>query len=171
MDRANEIPSVPDDLQAILRRLTEVDQILEQAKEERVFLRERIVELMTANQERQRRIEVDGQPMMLRVHVRRKVRYDEEVLRERLGDRYRQILSPDARKVRKHAAELGDALDEHLELIGSPTPDRVQAAIEGGLVRADEFRGAFRKDTTRVLNVRKAPQRAAEVSADEDRPF
>ncbi len=170
MDRPTEKP-VPDDLLAILRRLNEVDQILEQAKEERVFLRERIVELMAANQQRERRMDVDGQPMMLRVQVRRKVRYDEEVLRERLGDRYRQILAPDARKVRKHAAELGPALDEHLELIGSPTPERVQSAIEGGLVSADEFRGAFKKDTTRVLNVRRAPQKAGEVSADEDRPF
>lgn len=171
MDETNENAPTPGDLRQTVRRLTEVELILAQAKEERVFLRQRIVELMTADDEQQRQLDLDGQPVVLRVQVKRKVSYDEEKLRERLGERYRRILTPDARKLRKHVMELGPALEPHLELIGSPAPDLVQSAIAEGVVTAAEFKGAFRKDTTRTLSVRRPKPRTAEPTGGENTPY
>ena len=160
-----------DELEQAAHRLTEVEQALAQLNEERTFLRERIAELMVDAGQTQRDTLVDGQPVVFRVQTRRKVRYDETKLSQRLGDRYRRILAPDAKKIRKHVDELGSVLAPHLELIGSPTPDRVQAAIAEGVVSADEFRGAFRKETARSLYMRRLAGKKSGPGADENVPY
>ena len=160
-----------DELEQAVHRLAEVEENLKQLNEERSFLRERIVELMVDAGTKQRDALVDGEPVVLRVQERRKVKYDEERLRQRLGERYRRILAPDTRKIRKHAKELGPALEPHLELIGTPTPDLVQAAIAEGVVSADEFRGAFRKDTTRSLYMRRLTTKKTDPNTGENVPY
>lgn len=171
MNEPNAGSPSPDELERVVHRLSVVEENLKQLSEERTFLRERIIELMVDAGHKQRDTLVDGQPVVLRVQERRKVRYDEERLRQRLGERYRRILAPDTKKMRKHAKELGPVLEPHLELIGTPTPDLVQAAIADGVVTAAEFRGAFRKDTTRSLYMRRLTSKKTDPNTGENVPY
>jgi hypothetical protein len=81
------------------------------------------------------------------------VEYDEEKLRARLGNRYRTLLEPDLKKLRAELPNLGNELEPLLERIGSPSPERVKAAIEGGTVSSAEFKGAFSKTVKEYISV------------------
>jgi hypothetical protein len=58
--------------------------------------------------------------------------------------------------VREHLAEVEPCLEPVLAIIGSPTPDKVRAAILAGVVAKEEFRGAFEKSLKRLLVVSRA---------------
>jgi hypothetical protein len=74
-------------------------------------------------------------------------------LRQRLGDRYRRILAPDMKKIRQNLSRVAELLDPLLETVGSPVPERVKLAIDNGTVRKEEFAGAFKKTTRRIVSV------------------
>ena len=95
------------------------------------------------------------------VHYTRSVEvdYDEELLRKRLGDRYRRILKPDLKKLKAHLDEVESCLEPVLDTIGSPHPDKVRSAVLGGVVSKEEFRGAFAKSEKRRLAVRRDRER------------
>ena len=99
---------------------------------------------------------VGGQDLKVRYTATPQVRYDEERLRQRLGDRYVHILGPDPRKLRAHLAEIEPLLEPMLPVIGSPTPDKVRSAIASGIVAKEEFQGAFEKSVKRTLIVSRA---------------
>lgn len=84
--------------------------------------------------------------------------YGEDALHERLGERYRMLLAPDLRKLRAHVDELGQQLTPAMmDKVGSPAPEKVKAAIESGVVRLEEFKGAFRKEETVSVAVARRP--------------
>jgi hypothetical protein len=99
---------------------------------------------------------VAGQELKVRYNSVPQVLYNEELLRQRLGERYVRILAPDPKKLREHLAEIEPDLEPLLPLIGSPTPDKVRAAVEAGVVAKEEFRGAFEKSLKRILAVSRA---------------
>jgi hypothetical protein len=116
----------------------------------------------------------------LKVHVRHEERflYNEDLLRERLGERYVQILKPDPAKVRRHLTEVDALLRPALEVVGSPNRERVRAAVESGVVPRDAFNGAFEKLSATSVAVGRlregdtaAPgRRGSEVRAPAARP-
>ena len=111
---------------------------------------------------------VAGTPVKVRYARETVVEYDEPVLRERLGERYVHVVRPDPRKIRSHLAELEPLLAPALARIGTPDRDRVRAAVERGLVRTEEFAGAFRKQTRTRLAVMRAQPSGAESPPDDD---
>jgi hypothetical protein len=93
--------------------------------------------------------------------VKRDVTYDEAKLQQRLGDRYAAILAPDPKKIRKHLGEVTPLLAPILPLVGSPDPERVKAALEGGSVTKAEFVGAFEKTERHCIVVSSTPREPA----------
>ncbi len=156
------------ELAAALRRYLEIQRDEQRLQEEKETLRETIGGFMT-----QRRLEwwypeVDGQPLKVRFHESAAFEYDEAILRDRLGERYAVILAPDLRKIRRCLPEIGPALAPLMDKIGSPSPDKIRAAIEQGTVRREEFTGAFKKTTKRLVAVmRKRSGGAAEPMPDD----
>jgi hypothetical protein len=96
---------------------------------------------------------VAGQALKIRVHHDTDFTYNEELLRQRLGERYPQILKPDPTKVRRHLAEVEELLRPALDLVGSPHRDQVRLAVERGAVPKDAFAGAFEKVSRTAITV------------------
>ena len=157
------------ELERVLERLDEVDEKIELLQLDKTQLRERIAELM--GMLGRDRIKVDGgdHTTSLRLTRRTHITYDEGVLRERLGDRYRSILEPEMKRIRKHLPEIGHLLEPALDLVGAPTRERVEQQILEGSLSASDFAGAFDKNTTDVLYVRRSvSQPSSDLAADDD---
>jgi hypothetical protein len=87
------------------------------------------------------------------------VQYDEEGLRQRLGNRFRFILDPDPKKIQQHLPELRPVLEPFLDTIGTVSRERVKQAIEMNLLSSDDFTGLFEKETRTRLTIRLVPTR------------
>jgi hypothetical protein len=96
---------------------------------------------------------VAGQALKIRVHHDIDFSYNEELLRQRLGERYTQILRPDPTKIRHHLSEVAELLRPALDVVGSPHRDQVRVAVERGAVPKDAFVGAFEKVNRTLITV------------------
>jgi len=97
---------------------------------------------------------LDGKPLVI-VHCHRTtVRYDEEMLRARLGERYPAILELDGTKIRKNRDLVRPYLTAVLDQVGTPSAARVEAAIRSGDVSPDVFHGAYQKSVTPFISIR-----------------
>jgi hypothetical protein len=96
---------------------------------------------------------VDGTRLKVSYRSVSSVEYDEEKLRARLGDGYHALLEPDLKKLRAELPSLGQELQPLLDRIGTPSPEKVKAAIEAGTVSAEEFKGAFKKIVKEYISV------------------
>jgi len=151
-----EATRLSPELEKTLSRYLEIQQEERRLAEEKNRLRE----VLMAHMDRTGRNfwfpVLAGQELKVRYSSTTQVRYDEELLRQRLAERYVRVLAPDPRKVREHLAEVEPCLEPVLAIIGSPTPDKVRAAILAGVVAKEEFRGAFEKSLKRLLVVSRA---------------
>ena len=74
------------------------------------------------------------------------IEYNEELLRERLGEeKYRSILSVDWKRVRANFEKLEPFMTSVIDLVGAPSADKVKAGIESGALDRAAFSGAFIK--------------------------
>lgn len=74
------------------------------------------------------------------------IEYNEELLRERLGEeKYRSILSVDWMRVRANFEKLEPFMTSVIDLVGVPSADKVKAGIESGALERAAFSGAFIK--------------------------
>lgn len=146
------------DVDDVLRRYLEIQGEEQRLKEEKARLQDRLAEHMKALRKNQWCPDIDGKSLKVRFSESTVVDYNEELLRQRLADRYVSILEPDVRKIRRAIADVAPLLQPIIEQIGSPSPDRVRSAIEAGVVQKEEFTGAFEKTTKRMVAVSKARQ-------------
>lgn len=159
MDQKYELPA---EIEMDLRRYLEIQAQEQRLKEEKTALRERIGQHMAGMDLKNWYPTIDGQALKVRYRETTAIEYDESLLHDRLGDRYLAILAPDLRKIRLHLDKLESLFAPVLSLVGTPSPDKVRAAIKSGLVSKDSFSGAFKKTGKRFVAVGKA--RAAETS-------
>ena len=153
---------VTPDIAKVLTRYLEIQQQDQELQAEKVRLQEALANYLAKQGDGTWFPVVAGTTLKVRYLRESVVEYDEEQLRTRLGDRFVHVLRPDPKKVRGHLAELEASLQPFLATIGSPDRDKVRAAIEQGLVRADEFAGAFRKSVKTRVAVAKAQPRDLE---------
>lgn len=153
MDRK---PESPVEIEKALRRYLEIQAEEQKLKEEKTDLRERISEHLAHLQMKYWYPKIDGQAVKVRYHESTAIEYNESLLRDRLGDRYLAILTPDLRKIRANLDKLESLFTPVLSLIGSPSPDKVRAAIENGIVNKESFTGAFKKTVKHFVAVGKA---------------
>ena len=100
------------------------------------------------------RLILDGKPLVIVHSHRTTVRYDEETLRDRLGDRYPEILELDGTKIRKNRDLVRPYLAAVLDQVGTPSAARVESAIRSGAVSPDVFRDAYQKTVTPFISIR-----------------
>lgn len=144
-------------LQVLLQEYRQVEDEIAAMEEERQGLRARIMELLAAAGKDHASVTVGDETLFLVLEKRSEITYNEPLLRERLGDKYPEILDPDPRKLRRYPPEMREALLPFLEQIGSPSRDRIRAAIERGDVSQAAFEGAFQKNRKTILYVKKRP--------------
>jgi hypothetical protein len=71
--------------------------------------------------------------------------------------RIRDILAPDATKVRKHLTDIASALEPFLDTIGSVSRERVAQCIQAGKLSVEDFAGLYKKEQKSNLVVRIVP--------------
>ena len=162
-----DAPVTPE-IERVLQRYLEIqrqDQALQQEKNE---LQQALARYLERAPDGMWFPTVAGTPVKVRYTREMVIEYNEPVLRQRLGERYVHVVKPDVRKIRSHLAELEPLLAPALAEIGSPDRERVRAAVEQGLVRTEEFAGAFRKQTRARVAVMRVQPSGAESPSDTD---
>ncbi len=69
--------------------------------------------------------------------------YDEEALQHQLEARYIYTLAPDMKKIKANLEMLMPMLKEYMQVIGSPSQERIEESIEDGLLDAKEIEGSY----------------------------
>lgn len=159
------VPEVTPEIERTLSRYLEIQQEEHRLAVEKERLQQALIAHLAGMTGTYWRVVVGGQPVKVRYRREVQVLYDEELLRKRLGERYVRLLKPDLAKLRRHLPEIERHLAPVLTLVGSPSPDRVRAAVSQGLVAQEEFSGAFTKQvkcTIAVMRARDEVQRTAD---------
>jgi hypothetical protein len=165
MDPSND-PSA--EMAAVLRRYLAIQREEQLLLDEKKQLQEAIGRHMAARKSPYWYPELDGQRLKVRFAETSVIEYDEPLLRDRLGSRFAAILAPDLRKIRRQLPQLESALTPVLDLVGSPSPEKVRAAVEQGLIAKEEFAGAFKKSVRRLVAVMKAGREEGPKDAGEN---
>lgn len=139
----------------MLRRYLQIQAEEQRLKEEKAALQTSLAGYMDQNQTGIWLPVVDGLKLKVLSRSSVVIEYDETILRERLGERYAAILAPDIRKIRQNLRQVEAVLTPILDIIGSPSPDKVKDSIEKGLTRKEEFVGAFDKTIKHKISVTK----------------
>lgn len=140
-------PQLTPEIEAVLRRYIQIQAEELQRREEKAALQATLKRFLDPCTESytQWLTQVGGQRLKISYRKSVEVEYDEATLRQRLGPRYVEILSPDLQKLKQELPTLAEALAPVLDRIGTPDPVKVRRAIESGRLTKDDFRGAFRK--------------------------
>jgi len=160
----NELATPTPELRDILLEYEGIQREEKALSERKDALKEKLALHMRSLNATEWMPEVEGRLFKVRYRHATVVEYDEEALRQRLGARYRHVLSPDPRKVRRHLGEVAPLLEPSLDVIGSPVPDKVKEAIASGVVSADEFKGAFKKTDKEYITVSQPTRTSTEQS-------
>jgi multidrug efflux pump subunit AcrA (membrane-fusion protein) len=148
--------AITDEIRQALEQYVALQAEEQRLKETKAALQEKLKSHMAAAGSGNWFVEAGGSRLKVAYRETPEIVYNEELLRGRLGDRYTAILSPDARKIKDSLDRVSRYLEPVLGLVGSPSRAKVRAAVAEGIVRAEEFKGAFEKVTKQSLAVRKA---------------
>jgi hypothetical protein len=143
-----------DDFQAELARYVELRDQIAKLEEERKLLSERLALAMRAEGVDERAVSVEGRDVTVKRLEFVTVTYDEERLRERLGDRYAETLAIDVKKLRSKEQRVREWLGAHLGEVSSPERRRVRRLVESGQASAAEFKGAFVRKVKHAVAVK-----------------
>ena len=144
----------PHDFVGLLRRYESIMAEMETLEEKKQALRATIITALDRAGLEDHSLNVEGRTFRCTLKRQTKVTYDENLLRSRLGDRYRSILAPDPGKIRKHMEKIAPLLEPRLDLVGSPSRELVKQRVSEGTVRIGEFAGAFEKKDLTTLYIR-----------------
>ena len=154
--------SLTPELATTLRRYQEIQREELRLRDEKATLQDKLAAHMARVGQAYWFPDVDGVTLKVRYQEETLVEYDEPVLRQRLGDRFVPLLAPDPKKIRQALDKVAALLAPMIEQIGSLSPDKVRAAIAAGVVKKEEFQGAFKKTSKRRVAVSRArPEDAA----------
>ena len=128
-----------------LRRYIAIQRETKRLKEEQHTLRDVIARYMQTRQKTHWQTLVDAEEVGIRCIPQTVVTYDEPLLRERLGNRYAEILEIDIKKLKDNLADVTSLLSPALDRIGTPSREKVRDAIETGGLDPNLFKGAFTK--------------------------
>jgi hypothetical protein len=154
------------DSDGAIRRYQQIQQEIARLEEERERLRDLLVKELDGKFPSKWHSTIDGKPILVVHEYKTSVRYDEPLLRERLGTRYMDILEIDGAKIRKNRELVRPLLASVLDKIGTPAASRVEEAVKSGLVSVVDFQGAFRKVVTPHISIRADKPRSAPSAPD-----
>ena len=153
---ARRLECTPE-LEAVLARYLEIQREEKRLAEEKAGLRDVLIARLGTEQSALWHAMLAGQRVSVRHTSSVHIDYNEQLLLQRLGERYVRILRPDITKVRRNLSVVEPQLQPVLLLVGSPDREKVREAITSGIVRQDEFDGAFKKSIRHLLVVAAKP--------------
>ncbi len=144
-----------DRLQKLIIEYRVIEKKIDSLAQQKQALREKLQTLMTQSGQTYHQTALDEERVIIKIVPRTEIRYDEALLRDRLGDQYRMVLEPDLKKIKSHLPQITPALEPYIEAIGSPSRDRIKDLITTGLLMKEDFKGAFRKIDKSIMFVKK----------------
>ena len=154
------------DTVALIRRYMQIQQEIAALEQERERLREALVNGLDGKVPPRWHSEIDGSPILV-VHRRQTtIRYNERLLRDRLGDKYAEILEIDGKKIRKNRELIRPLLAPVIDQVGTPAAARVEAAIRSGALPIEAFKGAFKKTYSPYISIQADHVRSAAPAVD-----
>ncbi|MCF7847751.1 MAG: hypothetical protein K9M45_02785 [Kiritimatiellales bacterium] len=142
-----------EEIKSVLEEYTRLQQQEQELKERKHALQEKLKAHLRGDAKKVWYPEIGGKRLKINYRSVSHVEYDEELLRTRLGDRYKTILELNMRKLKAELPNLGSELEPLLDRIGSPSAEKVKAAIESGVASPGDFRGAFTKTAKEYIAV------------------
>ena len=134
---------LPEAVRTLLRRYVAIQAETRGLEEERLRLRDGLAAYMKQVGAQNREVVLDGERLQIRCNPKPVYAYDEALLRARLGDRYEDILEPDARRLKTCLPEVLPLLRPILRKVGVPSRLRIREAVESGRLPSSLFNGAF----------------------------
>ncbi|RPI25530.1 MAG: hypothetical protein EHM61_14145 [Acidobacteria bacterium] len=138
-------PVLTAEIAAVLARYVEIQAEERKIEQEKHSLQRRLASHLKGFRGRYWFTEVGNRRLRITYNESLKVEYEEEALRQRLGDRYNEILSIDWTKLKGRADLIETLLHPHLSEIGSPDREKIRSAIAEGRFTVEDFRGTFTK--------------------------
>lgn len=142
------------DREGAIRRYQQIQQEIARLEKERESLRDLLVKELEGKVPAKWHSSVDGKPILVVHEYKTSVRYDEQLLKDRLGAKYIDILEIDGTKIRKNRELVRPLLVPVLDKIGTPASLRVENAVRSGSIAVSDFQGAFRKIVTPYISIR-----------------
>ena len=130
------------DMEDLLRRYLKIQDESRRLEAERQSLRDKIAAVLSLNGKTGQDMFVDQCPLHIRCEPKTVYKFDNQLLRERLGRAYYSILEPDTRKMKAHMDDVVRCLAPIIHKIGVPSGERLEAAISAGRITADIVEGA-----------------------------
>lgn len=161
----SEEPQLNEEIEQTLQDYLAIQQEERDLRERKTALQQKLKDHLAGYQFLVWKTHAGEAPVKVRYSRKTQVQYDEDLLRRRLGVRYRQILSPDPKKLKRLTTEQQTLLDPVMDMIGTPDAERVKAAIQQGVMKPEEFKDAFSKQdkvSVAVMQVRNKPEPADE---------
>jgi hypothetical protein len=170
----SEEPQLNEEIEQTLKNYLAIQQEERDLRERKTALQQKLKDHLAGHQFLVWKTHAGEAPVKVRYSRKTHVEYDEELLRQRLGVRYRQILSPDPRKLKQLSDQQRELLEPVIDTIGTPDADRVKAAIQQGVMKPEEFKGAFTKQdrvSVAVSQVRGRPGPADEPEPADEQSY
>jgi hypothetical protein len=155
-DNETSTTQPPIGTEALIRRYMEIQREIAVLEQEKERLRDSLVHELEGKVPPRWHSVIDGKSLWVLHGHKTTVRYDEPLLKERLGERYAEILEIDGMKVRKNRELVRPLIAPVLDRIGTPAAARVETAIRSGSLTIDAFKGAFSKTVTPYISIRAA---------------
>ncbi len=153
--------AVSPEMEKVLLQYLDIQRRENELQSEKESLKEKILQFLNGEPDGFWFPSVDGVPLKVRYAKENVVKYDEEAIRARLGERYLMVAGPDLQKIRANLSEIEPLLAPLAAKIFSTDREKVRSAIGRGLVRQEEFAGTFRKSVRTRIAVMKDRQNQA----------
>ena len=135
------MPSAAD-MEDLLRRYLKIQDESRRLEAERKSLRDKISLALSLSGKTGQDMFVDQCPLHIRCEPKTVYKFDDQLLRNRLGRAYYSILEPDTRKMKAHMDDVVRCLAPIIHKVGVPSGERLDAAIRSGVITSDLVEGA-----------------------------
>ncbi|MGE5653689.1 MAG: hypothetical protein ACM3ZQ_05395 [Bacillota bacterium] len=142
------------ELDELIEEILFIRSQMAEMEEEEKNLRQQVSELMKQRDMAQAQVETTHGKVKVRRNQQVKITYDDELLRQRLGnERFRALSTVDRNKLKQHWEQLPAWLGEHFFDIATLDRHKVKEAVEGGRIEGGIFAGAFKKETQEIVSI------------------
>ena len=139
---AGVLASSAVDMEDLLRRYLKIQDESRRLEAERKTLRDKIAASLSLSGETGRDMSVDECALHIRCEPKTVYKFDDQLLRNRLGRAYYGILEPDTRKMKACMDEVVRCLAPIIHKVGVPSGERLDAAIRAGRISSELVEGA-----------------------------
>lgn len=123
-----------DDLSDLLRQYVKVQNESKRISSERTLLKGRIARILSSRGAEEMNMMLDGDALHIRCQPKTSYKINAALLRERLGQAYYTVLVPDTKKLKANMDDVLRCLSPIIHRIGVPSGERIDAAIDSGLL-------------------------------------